>query len=271
MALTFQPPRRARPLSWRRWAWLALVFAAAILIVREFAREPEKPGLDVPVRRAQSGPGQPLASADVVKLPDEAWKSVRDDTVFRSDEHEAFYGLLSQLAARTPQELQAASEGVVGFLPLSQQMADYRGQVVTVAGVARRAKVVKAEPNDFGIRKFFQVWVRPQDTTAGPIVLYALELPANFPTGNEIEEPIEAEGVVLKRWAYSALDGTRTSPLLLAKGLRWDPNHAPLSRAGSPNWLLVIGAAAAISASAVFWIWRSSPQRRKRPSETLSP
>lgn len=265
---------RSLPAVWRRAAWAALALAVLAVALRELSprRQPD-------FARANQTPTPTSeivkrASPAVIDLPADAWDGVRDDTVFRGAEHETFYRLLAQLSRRAPDSLRAASQGRAGFLPLSQQMDSYRGQVVTVEGIARRALAVKAEPNDFGIDKLFQVWIRPVDTAAGPIVVYCLDLPGGFPLGNDIEAPVELDAVAFKRWAYRATDGTRTAPLLLARTLRWDatPSGSPRVPRELPNWPLVLGAAAALSASAVFWIWFTAPRRRRpRTPERLAP
>ena len=63
--------------------------------------------------------------------------SVRDNTVFRGGEKDAWFRMLEQLNERDLPTLRRESTGYVGFLQLYKQPTAYRGKLVTVAGTIR--------------------------------------------------------------------------------------------------------------------------------------
>ena len=151
---------------------------------------------------------------------------IEDDCLLRHPENAAWCNLLEILQESELKELERASEGRVGFVSLFQQPAFYRGRLVTFLGSARRVEQVPAWKNHLGIEDYFACWLRPAGGPNAPVNVYALELPEGFPIGNEIRESVELTGFFFKRVPYSAQDGTRTTPLIIAKTVRWSPKVA---------------------------------------------
>ncbi|MBI85596.1 MAG: hypothetical protein CMJ81_20575 [Planctomycetaceae bacterium] len=151
---------------------------------------------------------------------------IEDDRLLHHPENAAWCNLLEILQESEPEELERASEGQVGFVSLFQQPAAYRGRLVTFLGSARRVEQVPAWKNHLGIEDYFVCWLRPSGGPNAPVNVYALELPKGFPVGNQIRESVELTGFFFKRLPYSAQDGTRTAPLIIAKTMRWNPKAA---------------------------------------------
>src|SRR5262249_20442308 len=133
-----------------------------------------------------------------------------------------------------------------------EQSADYRGEIVTVGGVVERV-IPAADPpaNSQGIRKFYEVWIRP-DGGRLPIVIDCLELPKDYPAGQQPH--IDATGVCYKRLGYASAEAAvgnaketgmknvfRSSPLVLAKTLHVrsvaPPPHVVAADDGMPAML----------------------------------
>lgn len=151
---------------------------------------------------------------------------VRDDTVFRSAEAGSFYNLLDVLNTASQQELEKASLGDVGFMQLYTQPKEFRGDVVTISGTVRRVQTKRLGANASGIERYYQVILEPSDR-AYPVVVYCLELPDGFPTGEHLNEPVRLTGFFYKRWAHMSGKGISTWPLLLSKTIGWRPEARP--------------------------------------------
>ena len=157
--------------------------------------------------------------------------SVRDDTVFRSSESEAFYHLLKILDETSEERLEQASIGRVSFTQLFTQPKEFRGDLLTVHGTVRRVIEKIAPQNRFGIEGYKQVVIEPDDRDY-PVVIYCLELPPEFPRGEKLHETVTVTGFYYKRWAgLSSGREIMTWPLLLSKTVQWQPAVA----AGEPG------------------------------------
>lgn len=160
------------------------------------------------------------------------FRVLEDDAVYRATENTTFFRLLKILADSDPRDIELASSGVRTFRQLYDQPDDYRGEIVTVAGIVRKIKPQTNPPqNTEGIRKFYEVWIEP-DGSRLPIVAVCLELPADYPTQGDVD--VRISGYFYKRLGYASaqqgerneLDGSRSdvfrsAPLLLARTLTW--------------------------------------------------
>ncbi len=151
---------------------------------------------------------------------------VRDDTVFRAAETGSFYNLLEVLNTAGEQELEKASLGDVSFTQLYTQPKEFRGDLVTISGAVRRVQAKRLAANASGIEQYYQVILEPNDR-AYPVVVYCLELPDGFPSGERLNEPATLTGFFYKRWAHMSGKGISTWPLLLAKTIDWRPEARP--------------------------------------------
>lgn len=180
--------------------------------------------------------------------------SVRDDTVFRGAEHDAFFHLLEILHNTDQKTLDAASRGPTAFVQLYQQPDEYRGKLVSVRGTVRGVFEIPASRNDYGIRRYYQTWIQPYDNPELPLVLYVLELPPKFPVAERMHEEVEITGFFFKRWAYRAQDAIRSAPLLLAKTVRWKQPLVAETQPVDVKLIVGIVALALIGAGGVVWM-----------------
>lgn len=214
---------------------------------------PEKPPADqsAPTSDLDADRPEPLAenvrpiATRLEKILDAiALAAVKDDTVARPAEKAIWFRLLTKLRDTPPEKLAELSLGPTGYLPLLKQPRDYRGKVVLVRGVARQAYRVDAPKNRPGIPGYYLFWVNPSGGPNSPIVAYALETPPGFPPiadraqgPTELHEEVAFEGYFFKRWAYSAQDGVRVAPLVLARMPHWQA--PPAEDKASTPWLAI--------------------------------
>lgn len=170
--------------------------------------------------------------------------AIHDKTRFRAEESDAWFHLFAVLRAADPAKLRRASIGRIARLQLSEQSAAYRGELVTIRGVIRRAHRLTAPANAQGIAGYYQVWIQPDDSPEWPIVVYALEWPNDWPTGMHLSRPASVTGFYFKRWLYQAKDGLELAPVVLARGI--DPVVAESS--GLFSWSLWSGIAVVVAA-----------------------
>lgn len=182
-------------------------------------------------------------------------ETIRDNTVFRPAESGAWFGWLKLLADMSSEELADLPATSVGYLQLDRQPTAYRGRAVRVRGTIRRAKQVTAPANDQGIEHYYQLWLQPARGEPELVVVYALELPRDFPLGEQLDAPAALTGIFYKRWAYAAQNGILTAPLVLAKTIEWRPPPPPARPAPLEEQLLLAVAAALLVALAIIaWI-----------------
>ena len=191
---------------------------------------------------------------------------VRDDTVFRSADQQAWFAIWKRL-----QEEAAAGSPPRGrevtFAQLFAQPRSFRGRRVRVAGTIRRLQEVAAPANPLGIATYWQAWLEPAEGPAAPIVVYFLDLPPGMPAGMRVEIPAVVDGVFFKRWAYQASDAIRLAPLLMATGPQLPPRITS-GRGQTPivGWALVsIGGLLATTWLALRCAATSQAPKRRHP------
>jgi hypothetical protein len=202
------------------------------------------------------------------RIAEFAITKVRDNTLHRAVEQEAWFHLLDILQ-RTPEPLlQQRSTGNASYLQLFQQPGEYRAKLVTVRGSARMISRFPAPRNQYGIDHYFRITLKPQGGPDNPILIYALELPTRFPVPQEpqvhvnVREEIACAGYFFKRLVFRSRDGLRTAPLVLAKLPRWYP--APVKQSASrpnPIWMSVGIATCLVIAISLAWLAYKRTQR----------
>jgi len=213
-------------------------------------------------------------------------KGVRDNTVFRAAEHDAWFRLLERLDRQDAEELRQSSTGRVGFLQLYRQPKEYRGRLVTVQGQLKLGHHRQSQPNIYGITDYYHLWLVPTGATS-PIKICCLELPNGFPDVKAIEaagekptlaEDAEVTGYFFKRWAYRAVDGTRLAPVLLAKAPRWEPqaqtSFVSEELPGPTFWIVLIGGSCLLGIAIAVVIFRLSSRsmpQKDRPEQFQIP
>ncbi len=195
-------------------------------------------------------------------------ESVEDNTPFRSVERPAWFHLLGLLHSAPRETLDRAEILTPSYVQLDRQPKEYRGRLVRITGVARRAEATPAPPNDVGIDRYFRLAVTPDDSPDDLLFVYVLELPPRFPVELRIEESVQFVGFAFKRWLYAAHDRVRPAPVLLARSIDWQPS-SPASRQQALPWFAVVAAGTALAAIAIAVIWLRTRRPPKADRDTL--
>lgn len=274
----------SRPESWG-WIWRFADRPASVT--------PDTAGRSTPTpqplgeRRTSVPPGSVLAVTDDAAPPPQETaaaaphtlstgldrqllRDVTDDTYFRPQERDAWIHVLAWLQEADPATLAPTATQEVSSLQLLNQMPAYRGRLVCVRGLVRRAERLPTATRETELKARWRCWLQDAAGTA-PIVIYCLELPAAFPLGADLREPTTFVGVAYKRWPYQAETGLLVAPVVLARTAIWTPQPPapPPTRLTPRQLLLGILAATALSLLAVRFIYSSSlhPRRPSRKSE----
>ena len=211
----------------------------------------------------------PPGDADEYGASVHALAQVRDDTVFRGAEDEAWFQIWMTLRSADTRSLARSSVRRVSFTELFGQPRSYRGRLVRFRGTLHRLEKLTAPANDYDIKDYWQGWLEPEGGPVSPIVVYFLRLPEGMPHGMKISEQVDVVGYFFKRWAYAATDTVRIAPLVLALEPTWKPRPAgsPLGNA--------IGTVALVTMAAVVLLTMlgiraagSGPGRRQSPPPT---
>ena len=165
----------------------------------------------------------PPGDADEYGASVHALAQVRDDTVFRGAEDEAWFQIWMTLRSADTRSLARSSVRRVSFTELFGQPRSYRGRLVRFRGTLHRLEKLTAPANDYDIKDYWQGWLEPEGGPVSPIVVYFLRLPEGMPHGMKISEQVDVVGYFFKRWAYAATDAVRIAPLVLALEPVWKP------------------------------------------------
>jgi hypothetical protein len=191
----------------------------------------EKPAAPVLKENEIQAPGpRPLNPVEGKRLfhnvSPQLFTTLDDDAVHRFDEQKSFFTILKTLADADQRDIQLASVGVRNYRQLAEQTDEYRGEIVTVSGIARRIIAQPANENTLGIKKFYEVWIEPSGGRL-PLVVDVLEIPAAFPIGST-DQYVEVTGFYYKRLGYPGVPDPKTkketfrsAPLVLGKTLTW--------------------------------------------------
>ena len=272
-AVTDQEKPRARPAArnylarpeQRRVFWLVMPPALIAMLVLGWVERswfgsrssPDRPQVDTTLVEVPADPTAadavvieadaelPAAAGDAYGASLEALARVRDDTVFRGAEKEAWLQVWQTLVSADMPSLTRAPARRVGFGELFGQPRSHRGRLVRFRGTLHRLEKLTAPANEQGIEEYWQGWLEPEGGPVSPIVVSFLRLPDGMPHGMSINEPVEVVGYFFKRWAYAATDTVRIAPFVLALEPIWKPRPTG-SRAGDS-----IGTIALVTMAAV--------------------
>ena len=272
-----RPPRNylARD-EQRRIFWRFMPPAVALILIASWVEQtwfrepapPPPPQVDTRLADRLADPGVPDAvlieqepepfvaeEGEALAATPAALSRVRDDTVFREADRDAWFQILKTLRDKGPPPPTALRH--VSFTELFGQPQSFRGRPVAVAGTLRRLERVAAPINDYGIDGYWQSWLEPEGGPASPVVVYFLAIPEGMPTGLAIAEQVDVAGYFFKRWAYAAKDTVRLAPLVLAATPHWSP-RPPARPAIDFVGALTTGTIAAVLLVTLLGIWLAS-------------
>lgn len=259
------------------WRWLDLLADAA--------NEPPGVGVD---NRLRPEDRDALARDDfVIKIPEpdedkeierrkgyfpgvdaDLLAFVRDKTLFSNEDNPSSQNLLDVLNRTDEQELRNASKNDVTYAQLFRQPSHYRGRLVTVSGRVIRVTRMQLPKNKYGLTHNYEVVLYPNVRPRSPILLYCLNLPKDFPTGNELSEKAEATGFFFKNCVYPWEDKFFVVPTILSKTLHWRKPPPPVKESSSEVQMILLGVGiAALLALAMAWFVYA----RTKPSRAVLP
>ena len=134
-----------------------------------------------------------------------------------------------------------ARQGLSSVVPLFNEPAESVGHFFVIEGIARRAvRIAVGEPGSESsvvpgvspLTAYYELDVFPNDAQNNPVICCVARLPAGFPTGDVIRQPVRVSGIFFKKWLYARRpDGESADP---ATPSRIAP---PLMLAVEPQWL----------------------------------
>lgn len=210
-------------LGWLERSWFASPTPPAPPQVdtRMTAIHGEPPAADA-VMIAVDPPRPPVdPSPDPLAASPAALAQVRDDTVFRATDEDAWFQILTTLRSVETGPPSPAAAQAVSFAELFGQPQSFRGRLVRFRGTIRRLEKLPAQTNPYGFAEYWQGWLEPEGGPPSPIVVYFLQIPPGMPEGMKVSEDVEVVGYFFKRWAYAASDTVRLAPLVLALEPSW--------------------------------------------------
>ena len=193
----------------------------------------------------------PAAGDDAYGASVESLARVRDDTVFRGAETDAWFQIWLTLRSADMHSLTHAAARRVSFTELFGQPRSYRGRLVRFRGTLHRLEKLTAPANEHGVEEYWQGWLEPEGGPVSPIVVYFLQLPDGMPQGMAINEPVDVVGYFFKRWAYAATDTVRIAPLVLALEPIWKPRPAGSRATDSIGTIALVTMAAVVLLTAL--------------------
>ena len=137
-----------------------------------------------------------------------------------------------------------ADEGRYSVAPLFNDPDGQVGRLGVYDGMARRRCAWKSAPRRtarrsdvmrrFGIDHYYEMEVFTDDSQNYPLVFCLRELPAGFPTGGTIQEPVRVAGFFFKSWLYQTRKPATGTDGGAEAGV---PQFAPLLVGRAPIWL----------------------------------
>lgn len=207
---------------------------------------------------------------------------VRREAHDLKQERECFYQLLATMRKadftrllNEPFANRDPKSGELSIVPLFNDPLSMRGKLVELVGTARRAVAVVVNDADiqerFGIKQYHEVSIYTADSQQNPLIFNLLELPPDFPEGEDIHATVRIPGTLLTGFYYHR-DATpdeqaqgikpkpQKAPLLIGKTLQYVP--PPVVNDDMYEWLFGASVVAAFVALIV-GVWRMMRGERK--------
>lgn len=237
-------------------------------------------------------PPAATAATPIPTVPRELLRTIDDDSPLnRPAERAAWDALFRILRRYSEAEIESAPSEPVGFVELNRQPVEYRGRLVRITGSCKRCifRPQREEPGPFddlaeetpatenvdapetaeaanssgsaisALKGYYEAWVIVADRKDVPICVCLLDVPDDFPLGEQIDEPVTVTGFFYKRQLFlSSEDEEVVTPTLLAKSLRWDPAPAlePITLKRHPEWALYLSVGAVVLCWFFFRLWQ---------------
>lgn len=159
----------------------------------------------------------PTARAILRELDRWAIRQVDPAAVWKGSDALAFYRLLDPAAIAQHRDLATVRASVISLV---QQPEVYLNRRLLIPAKVARAIRRSAKENPFRVTEYWELWLRPDDGSERPLVLFTAEVPAVVSAvgGDQIQvegPAIWAEGIYLKQLAYRSALGTELAPALI--------------------------------------------------------
>jgi len=219
-------------------------------------------------------PDDPTVVREILRELDR-WAIGRVDpaAVWKGVDALAFYRLMDRQAIANQRDSEAVRASVISLL---QQPEVYLRRRVLLPGRVVRAIRRDAKPNPFGVAEYWELWLRPEDGSERPWVLFTAEVPPaveaipadqTAPAGPSVW----AEGIYLKRLAYRSTLGSELAPAIVGVLLSVAEPVGASSPAASDDgadrrsaWVLL--AATVVGGGLGAWIFVHSVRTSRRAS-----
>lgn len=215
-------PRRRPPGTLSRGMQLRMaglvVGLGLVLAAMDQLRTPE--GAATVTRLLRGGAAEP-APADLGPplLDADALATIKDNTVFREAEADAWFAILAALRDGEHDAALAQAPGPMAYAQLTGQPRTYRGRAVRIAGRLKRVEATTPGPNDAGFEVLYRCLVQGAGGEVWPTTLYTPTAPEGVALGETVDLPVAAAGVFFKNWSYRWQNGLGISPVVLTASI----------------------------------------------------
>ncbi|HBV62367.1 MAG TPA: hypothetical protein DEF45_05030 [Rhodopirellula sp.] len=157
-------------------------------------------------------------NALLAALDEAAVNRVMDGSVWRSDDFDSFYRALDSAS-----QLPKSGAATVGALPLLQQPDVFFNQLVTIHGQVALVENIQAPENPYGIKDYWQLWIKPAEGADRPIVAVVPDAPRSVSEQAGVQlagtegAQISVVGKFLKRLAYKSGAGADLAPVVIGR------------------------------------------------------
>ncbi len=181
--------------------------------------------------------------------------------------------------------IKQADSGRSSVAPMFLQPEKEVGELYVFEGTARRAVRIAAGDRlgtEIEKKAYYELEVFTSDSQNLPIVCCVTQLPEDFPTGDEIREPVRISGVFFKLWRYRSRNLTKQAGETTGQRQLYTPvvlGHSPtwlIQTAESGTFLAFWGGVAFLGVLVMLWIslaWLARRDRRaramQRPTKTI--
>lgn len=240
-----------------------------------FWKETELPTL----RAAATGEDFPVASQlSLAKLQPMLDPLILDDvidlsSVGRAEDVIAWWRTWERVGEFNPARDGELAEPVTP-IQLRAQPAAFRGELVSISGVLRTARVKPLENSKLDFDHFHELWIQP-DGGDDLVCVYSNSAPSEFAKLTQefknLSEPVTVAGYFFKTRSYrDSKNKARHSPLILAKTFQWDPvvKTTVAKKAAMPSFstfMMILGGMAVLATLIAWRVYSGSEHRAYQP------
>ncbi len=185
------------------------------------ANEPSNPFGSSPNPVSFSAPPvEPANSSKVgsaTQIPPEWLESVDDQFMgLRAEESEAYYRVLAHVSRINEDLLTQKARKDVLHVNLIHSPDQFRGELISLKGTARRILPLKTTENLYGVKSAYEVWMTTEDSGNDPWRIVTTSLDKRLPRGENVNAPVKLVGYFFKQYSYASKGGQHLAPLILA-------------------------------------------------------